>query len=142
MLSWKNPGEEDRDLGMDDYLQLGVFDAALDAIARHRAGAPVHAMGYCLGGTLLAIAAARWRATATTSLAGELTLLAAQTDFSEPGELGLFIDEGQVSLLGAHGRGAGLPHGRRWPAPSSCCARATWCGRATMREYLMGERDR
>ncbi|MHB9051318.1 MAG: PHA/PHB synthase family protein, partial [Thiomonas delicata] len=97
MLSWKNPGTEDRDMGMDDYLRLGVL-AALDAvraIAPHRR---VHAAGYCLGGTLLAIAAAHLASRGEPILA-TVSLFAAQTDFTEPGELSLFIDESQVSFL-------------------------------------------
>jgi polyhydroxyalkanoate synthase len=58
MLSWRNPGAEDSELTMDDYLQAGVFDALAPSAAARHAKAPVHAMGYCLGGTLLAIAAA------------------------------------------------------------------------------------
>ena len=96
-ISWKNPDEGDRDLGMDDYDHLGVR-AALDAIHRIVPGARVHATGYCLGGTLLSIVAAalgRQRHPALKTL----TLLAAQTDFTDPGELALFIDEGQVEFL-------------------------------------------
>ena len=58
ILSWKNPDAGDADLGMDDYLRLGVLDALQAVGVQHGADTPVHAMGYCLGGTLLAIAAA------------------------------------------------------------------------------------
>ncbi len=96
-LSWKNPGPEDRDISMADYAHLGL-DAALDAIAQVLPDTGVHALGYCLGGTLTAMGAAALARTRPRALRS-LTLLAAQTDFSDPGELGLFIDEGQVELL-------------------------------------------
>lgn len=96
-ISWRNPQAEDRDLGIEDYLQLGVM-AALDAIGAIVPRQRVHAVGYCLGGTLMALAAAAMARDQDERLA-TLTLLAAQTDFSEPGELGLFIDESQLSFL-------------------------------------------
>ena len=96
-ISWKNPTGAERDLGMNDYEKLGV-EAALDAIGRIVPRARVHATGYCLGGTLLSIAAAAIGRRGEKRLA-TLTLLAAQTDFTTPGELGLFIDESQVTFL-------------------------------------------
>src|SRR6516225_7483567 len=57
MVSWKNPGPEDRDLGMEDYRTLGVM-SALDVVNTIVPGQKVHTVGYCLGGTLLSIAAA------------------------------------------------------------------------------------
>ncbi|KAB2886258.1 MAG: alpha/beta fold hydrolase [Pseudorhodoplanes sp.] len=97
MVSWRNPGPEQRDLGMDDYLTRGI-DAALAIVKAIVPDRPVHAMGYCLGGTLLAIAAAALGRKDDKSLK-TLTLLAAQTDFADAGELTLFIDESEVSFL-------------------------------------------
>ncbi len=97
MISWRNPDANDRDLGMGDYLRLGVLEAikALQAIVP---GRKVNAVGYCLGGTLLSIAASYLVQSGEDSLKS-VTLLAAQTDFSEAGELTLFIDESQVAYL-------------------------------------------
>ncbi|WP_408033519.1 PHA/PHB synthase family protein [Tepidimonas charontis] len=111
IVSWKNPDEGDALLGMDDYVRDGVL-AALEYV--HCATqVPVHLMGYCLGGTFAAIAAAALgggdarlgcQIVATDNpgvkgLLASLTLLAAETDFKEPGELGILIDEEQVRLL-------------------------------------------
>jgi polyhydroxyalkanoate synthase len=96
-LSWKNPGETEAELELDDYRRLGVM-AAIDAVATIQPGRRIHALGYCLGGTILAIAAAAMARDGDERLAS-LTLLAAQTDFSEAGELMLFIDESQIAYL-------------------------------------------
>ncbi len=97
VVSWKNPDAGDRDLGMDDYLRLGIF-AALDAVHAIVPDAGVHTAGYCLGGTLLAIALAAL-ARREQNRVRSMTMLAAQTDFTDAGELTLFIDESQVTFL-------------------------------------------
>ena len=97
MISWHNPGADDRDLGLDDYLHQGVM-RAFDTLRERLPGKKVNAVGYCLGGTLLSIAAAAYEHDQRAYL-NSITLLAAQTDFSEAGELMLFIDESQVAWL-------------------------------------------
>jgi len=97
MISWRNPAPEHRDLGMDDYLSSGI-DAALATVKAVVPDHPVHAVGYCLGGTLLAIAAAALGRHGASPLK-TVTLLAAQTDFADAGELTLFIDESEITFL-------------------------------------------
>jgi len=97
VISWRNPGPEHRDLGFEDYRKLGPMKA-LDIIGEVTGQRKVHAAGYCLGGTLLAIAASAMARDGDDRLKS-ITVLAAQTDFSSPGELGLFIDDSQLAFL-------------------------------------------
>lgn len=97
IVSWRNPNSEDRNLGMDEYYRLGAM-AAIHAVTRTIPDAKIHLMGYCLGGTLAMITAAAMAKNDDNRLKS-LTLLAAQGDFTEAGELLLFITKSEVSFL-------------------------------------------
>ncbi len=100
VISWKNPTWEMRETSMDDYLTLGplkAFDVAR-AIVKSK---QVHAVGYCIGGTLLASAMA-WLnhpENRKVDTVRDWTLLVALVDFERPGELGSFISEESLKYL-------------------------------------------
>lgn len=136
MVSWRNPGAADRDLTLDDYLELGVLDA-IEAVRAQCGHMPVHAAGYCLGGTLLAIAAAVLGARHEHVLK-TVTLLAGQVDFEEPGELGLFIDESQIAFLEDLMAQPGYLDGRRMAGAFQLINSKDLVWSKLLHEYLMG----
>ena len=137
-VSWRNPTDADRDLSLDDYRRLGVM-AALDAIAAIVPGRKVNAAGYCLGGTLLSIAAAAMARVGDDRLS-TVTLLAAQTDFSEPGELALFIDPSQMHFLESMMWNRGYLSSDQMSGAFQILRSNDLVWSRLVRDYLMGER--
>lgn len=157
IISWRNPDASDRDLKMQDYLSSGVL-AAMAAAKASTGAERLHTVGYCLGGTFLAIAAAalgrlarkkdKQRTAKEQALIpadmpelASVILLAAQTDFTEPGELGVFIDEEQLATLRQTMNEKGYLSGRQMGGSFVYLAsRGLLWGRNT-RRYLLGEDD-
>ncbi len=139
MISWKNPTAEDRDLGMDDYVRDG-FLAALKAVRAIVPRRKVHAVGYCIGGTLLSIGAALLGRSRRRSLAS-VTLLAAQTDFSEPGELSLFISPAQLGMLEALMHKEGVLDSSKMGSAFTLLRAHDLLWQPAVKNYLKGQRD-
>ena len=97
VISWVNPDERLAEKSFDAYVQEGVV-AALEAIEKQTGEKEVNAAGYCLGGTLLATTLAYLAGKRQKRIASA-TFFTTMTDFTDPGELGVFIDEGQVTSL-------------------------------------------
>jgi polyhydroxyalkanoate synthase len=108
LISWRSAVPETGHLTWDDYLEMGplrAIDAVLDITGAKR----THALGFCVGGTILSCAAAVLAARQQEKLA-TLTLLTTMLDFSDTGDIGLLIDKGSVALReAAIGRGGILP---------------------------------
>ncbi len=139
IISWKNPTASDRDLGLEDYRSLGVMDA-LDAVTAIVPERKVQAVGYCLGGTLLTIAAAAMARDGDERL-HSLTLLASETDFRESGEIALFIDDSQLAWLEAGMWDKGYLDGKQMAASFQMLNSRDLIWSRRVREYLLGERQ-
>ncbi len=97
VISWVNPDAELAEKSFDDYLLQGPI-AALDAIEQATGEKNVKAVGYCLGGTLLATTLA-WLAAEGEERIKAATFFTTMVDFDDPGELGVFIDDEQLSMI-------------------------------------------
>ena len=155
VVSWRNPDASDRDLKMQDYLRMGVMEAL--AAVKDRSKAPrVHTMGYCLGGTFLAIVAASLgrKSRGTDNRAthqrrsqdlpdmpelASVMLLAAQTDFSEPGEMGVFIDDDQLKTLRQKMDATGYLSGRAMASSFQFLNSRDLVWSRSTRRYLLGQ---
>lgn len=138
MISWRNPTSEDRELSMEDYRRMGIM-SALDAIGTIVPGQRVHAAGYCLGGTLLTIAAAAMSRNGDGRLKS-LTLIASQTDFTEAGELMLFVNEAQVSFLESMMWDRGVLNSRQMSGAFQILRSNDLIWSRMVHNYLLGER--
>ncbi len=140
MISWKNPEAGDRDLSFDDYRRLGVM-AGLDAVSAIAPERTIDAVGYCIGGTLLAVAAATMARERDDRL-NTITQFATQVDFSEAGELMLFIDETELAYLEDMMWARGYLDTYQMSGAFELLRSVDLIWSRMVKQYLMGERER
>src|SRR4051812_8736732 len=97
MVSWVNPGKDLAAKSFEDYMREGILEA-LSVVQRATGERGIHALGYCVGGTLLAATLAYLAAT-HDSRVKSATFLTAQVDFSQAGDLQVFMDEEQIAAI-------------------------------------------
>jgi polyhydroxyalkanoate synthase len=98
MISWVNPDARHADKGFEDYLQEGLF-AAIAAAKKQTGADAANVIGYCLGGTLLGAGLAYLQATGRAGEVASATFFTALLDFSDVGDIAVFIDEAQVEAM-------------------------------------------
>ena len=132
-------GAEDRDFGFETYLKLGVMNA-VEVIQKIVPGEKIYGAGYCLGGTLLAMAAAAMARDDDDRLQ-TVSLFAAQTDFTEAGELTLFTSELQVAFLEDMMWQQGYLDAGHMAGAFQMLRSSDLIWSRVIRDYLMGERQ-
>ena len=123
VISWINPGPELAGKQFSDYLLEGPL-AAIDAIKMATGESEVNAIGYCIGGTLVASTLAYLAATNKKRI-GAATLLTTLLDFADVGDISVFIDEPQLQLADEHMQRLGYLEGHHMAMHSILCAKMT-----------------
>ncbi len=100
VVSWKSADASMKDVVWDDYIERGQIDA-IDTVRDLLKVDAVHAIGYCVAGTTLAAALAVLAARGQAAKVKSATFFTAQVDFSEAGELNVFVDDEQLALIGS-----------------------------------------
>ncbi len=136
VVSWRNVGASQGQLGWDDYLQLGVVES-IRVVQQISGERKLNMLGFCVGGTILSTALAALAAKGEHP-AETLTLLTTLLDFAEPGVLGVFVDEQQVQLREQALAGGGLLPGRELATTFSFLRPNDLVWNYVVNNYLMG----
>ena len=110
LISWKNPTVDQSEMGFEQYMNLGP-NAAYDFITQVAKSKKVNALGFCIGGTLLSITQS-WRLAKKQPGFNSLTYLTSLMDFSEPGDIKVYIDEDWINMIGQKMDKSGVLDGR------------------------------
>ena len=137
LVSWKSADASMKDLLWDDYILRGQIDA-IDTV-RDLLGVPsVHTIGYCVAGTTLAATLALLAARGEADKVASATFFTAQVDFSEAGDLGLFVDDEQMKLVEQISSG-GFLDGRYMAATFNLLRGRDLIWNYVVNNYLLGQ---
>ena len=140
MISWVNPDQDHRHIEFDDYLKLGVLDA-INAIKTITGESQVNAVGYCLGGILLATALSYLSHHKQNAIASA-TYLATSLDYTDPGDIGIFLNEKSVDTLEALMEKEGYLDGRLLSITFNSLRENDLYWNYYVKNYLKGERPK
>lgn len=140
MISWVNPTEIHKEKQFSDYMVEGPL-VALKVIEQVTKAAKTNVLGYCIGGTLLGCMLA-YLAKKTSVRINSATFLTTLFDFSEPGELGTFIDENQISFLEKQMEETGYLDGNIMATVFNALRANDLIWSAFIKNYLKGEKPR
>lgn len=138
LISWRNPQAEQGHLTWDDYLEQGPL-AALDVVRQICGTEKINALGFCVGGTILSAALAVAKARGEDPVAS-LTLLTTLLDFSDTGEIGLFVDEQSVAAREATIGQGGLLTGKELASTFSALRANDLIWQYVVGNYLKGDK--
>ena len=139
MISWVNPGRALHDKGIEDYMQQGLL-AALDAVRAQTGVDDANVLGYCAGGILLSITLAWLAARGEAGRIASATQLATLADFSDSGDIGVFIDEAMLGALENELDRQGVLDGRMLAVTFSILRENDLYWNYYIQNYLKGER--
>ncbi|MCW3846325.1 class I poly(R)-hydroxyalkanoic acid synthase [Sphingomonas sp. LB-2] len=137
VVSWKSADASMKDVVWDDYIERGQIDA-IDSVRALLGVEAVHAIGYCVAGTTLAATLAVLHARGQAEKVKSATFFTAQVDFSEAGDLTMFVDDDQLALIQSLG-GEGFLDGRYMAATFNLLRGRDLIWNYVTNNYLMGK---
>jgi polyhydroxyalkanoate synthase len=138
VVSWVNPDAQHCDKGFDDYLEHGAY-AALKAVEAATGQPSVHLAGYCLGGTLSACLLSWLKSRGESARVSTATFLTTLVDFSEAGDMRVFIDEPQISAMEERMAASGYLEGREMATTFNLLRPTDLIWSFVINNYLLGK---
>ncbi|ART79058.1 class I poly(R)-hydroxyalkanoic acid synthase [Oceanisphaera avium] len=138
IMSWRNPGSEQAKVSFSDLVESGTM-AALQAIDKATGEKEVNAIGYCIGGTLLAATQALYAAKKIKSPVKSATYLTTLLDFTQPGEVGVFINPPVINAMEQVNQAQGYFDGRQMAVTFSLLRENSLYWNYYIDNYLKGQ---